>query len=335
MNMLDLYIAEIGKHLPEKNRADLQREIRSLVEDALDDAAQSQGRPVDEAMTVAVLKEFGAPDKVAASYSQPRYLIGPRLFPAYWTVLRIVLAVVMIVTAIGIGLGWGQGANPGQTPVDIITEAIAGLLGALVSVFGNVTLVFTILERFVPDFSLQEKDWDPRQMKTGPDPEIVNLLEPILGSVFTVAALLFLNVYPQWIGLFSIVDGRWESAPLLAPEFFKYVPFINLLLIAGIVRNALLLQSGRWTSALRGLVIATALAGIALLAVMLAGPNLLQLNAADLSRLGWNELTVRNLVDADAALTTLFRSVLGVAIAANLIEIGQQVYALFFRKAAV
>lgn len=335
MNMLDLYIAEIGNHLPEKNRSDLQREIRSLVEDALDDAAQSQGRPVDEAMTVEVLKEFGAPDKVAASYSSPRYLIGPRLFPTYWTVLRIVLAVVMIVTAIGIGLGWGQGANPGQTPVDIFTEAIAGLLGALVAVFGNVTLVFAILERFVPDFSLQEKDWDPRQMKAEPDPEKVNLLEPVLGSVFVVAALLFLNVYPQWIGIFSFVDGRWESAPLLAPEFFKYLPFINILLIADIVRNALLLQSGRWTTALRVFVIATSLAAIALLATMLAGPNLLQLNAADLTRLGWDELTVRNLVDADAALATLFRMVLGVAIAANLIEIGQQIYRLFFRRPVV
>ena len=87
-------------------------------------------------MTVEVLQKFGAPDKVAASYSQPRYLIGPRLFPAYWTVLRIVLAVVMIVTAIGIGLGWGQGANPGQTPVDIIADAFAGLLGSAVGARG-------------------------------------------------------------------------------------------------------------------------------------------------------------------------------------------------------
>ena len=58
-------------------------------------------------------------------------------------------------------------------------------------------------------------------------------------------------------------------------------------------------------------------------------------NSADLTRLGWNELTVRNLVDADAALATLFRMVLGVAITANLIEIGQQLYRLFFRKTVV
>lgn len=334
--MLDLYIAEIGKHLPEKNRLDLQREIRSLLEDALDDASQAQGRPVDEAMTIEVLKKFGDPETVAASYSAPRYLIGPRLFPTYWLVLRIVLAVVLVVSAIGVGFGLGRGVAPDQTLLEAVLRAIAGLLGSLVTAFGNVTLVFAIMERFVPESEwAKTKTWDPRQMKAEPDPEKVKLVEPILGAFFISIALLLLNVYADRIGIFSFVNGRWETAPILAPGFFKYVPYMNILLIADLIRNAVLLQQGRWSPALRLFVIATSLGGVALAAVLISGPTLLQLDPADLTRLGWDNLTIRNIGDLDSGLTTLFRSVLGVTIAAHLIEIGTQLYHLLFRKVAI
>ncbi len=56
MELIDRYIKEIGKHLPQKNRADIEFEIHSTLEDMLDDRSQKAGRPVDEAMTVDMLK---------------------------------------------------------------------------------------------------------------------------------------------------------------------------------------------------------------------------------------------------------------------------------------
>jgi len=35
MNLIDKYIAEVGKHLPRKQRADIEAEIRSTLEDML------------------------------------------------------------------------------------------------------------------------------------------------------------------------------------------------------------------------------------------------------------------------------------------------------------
>src|SRR5690606_12112003 len=69
MNMVDIYVAEVGRNLPKKDRADLEQEIRSLIEDAIDDAAEAQGCERDEALVVEVLKQFGRPEEVAASYS--------------------------------------------------------------------------------------------------------------------------------------------------------------------------------------------------------------------------------------------------------------------------
>ena len=46
------YVDSVGRHLPRKRRDDIQMEIMSLLEDALEDRAQSEGRELDEEMVV-------------------------------------------------------------------------------------------------------------------------------------------------------------------------------------------------------------------------------------------------------------------------------------------
>ena len=45
-------------------------------------------------MTVEVLKEFGSPEKMAASYLSINYLVGPRFYRTFLLVARIVLPVI-------------------------------------------------------------------------------------------------------------------------------------------------------------------------------------------------------------------------------------------------
>jgi hypothetical protein len=40
MNLIELYTREVGRNLPEKMRADIEKEIRSLIEDSLEDESQ-------------------------------------------------------------------------------------------------------------------------------------------------------------------------------------------------------------------------------------------------------------------------------------------------------
>lgn len=103
MELIDRYVNEVGRHLPEKVRADIEREIDSLLEDGLDDRAASAGREPDEQMVVDLLKEFGEPQSVAASYHRPRYLVGPALYPTWELIVKIVLTVLAVVTVIEIG----------------------------------------------------------------------------------------------------------------------------------------------------------------------------------------------------------------------------------------
>src|SRR5512147_471563 len=104
MNLIDRYIAEVGKHLPRRNRMDIEAEIRSTLEDMLEERKQAQG-PLEDAAVIELLREYGAPRKVAESYVGPRYLIGPRIYPFFERVTRIVFMVLIALGIVGLVTG--------------------------------------------------------------------------------------------------------------------------------------------------------------------------------------------------------------------------------------
>ena len=81
MDLIERYVYEVGRQLPRKQRADIQVELKSTLVDTLEDRVEGEPSQEDE---IKLLKEFGPPRKVAASYwPQGQYLIGPNLFPLF------------------------------------------------------------------------------------------------------------------------------------------------------------------------------------------------------------------------------------------------------------
>ena len=85
--MINRYVNEVGEQLPGKTRADIEQELRSLIQDAVDErSAAGEEQPTTEAVA-AILREFGAPAVIAARYRPAEVLIGatlvtPRAFAA-------------------------------------------------------------------------------------------------------------------------------------------------------------------------------------------------------------------------------------------------------------
>ena len=103
MDLIERYVYEVGRQLPRKNRADIQVELKSTLVDTLEDRVAGEPTQEDE---IELLKEFGPPQKVAASYwPQGQYLIGPNLFPLFRMVVAIVLTVFVIVKLVLLGIG--------------------------------------------------------------------------------------------------------------------------------------------------------------------------------------------------------------------------------------
>jgi hypothetical protein len=291
MNLIDRYVSEVGKNLPLLNgREDIEKELKSTLEDMLEDRAQSSGRVRDEALEIEMLKEYGSPQKVAQTYNPHPYLIGPKLFPFFLFVLKIVLTVVVSVMLVLAGI---QAVT--DTPfmggdfVKIIGQGLGSALSAAIAAFGNVVLVFVILERVLPDKEIgsfdDEKDWDPASLAKEPDPDSVSRFELITEIVFTFVALAILNLYPQWFGLYFFSgDEQTFFIPLLTENFFQFVPFINIVLVAEILLDIYLLRNAVWARLTRLSKVLIEAASLTLTLLIVRTPGIIGITAESFSQ---------------------------------------------------
>lgn len=142
-NLVDRYVFTALRRIPEQQRADIDRELRASIEDAVD-ARVEAGETRDTAVET-TLTELGDPERLADRYAgRPNHLIGPELFPLWRRLLTILLWTVLpIVVTIGVVAQSFDDPNIGK----IIGGAVTGILTIGAHLCFWVTLVFAIVER--------------------------------------------------------------------------------------------------------------------------------------------------------------------------------------------
>ena len=296
-NLIDSYVSEVGRRLPRKTRGDIEAEIRSILQDMLDERSQKTGQPVNEEMTLEILKAYGAPEKVAATYQGERYLIGPRLYPTFMLVLRIVLVVIGVLAAIGLGIAISHTQNP-QNGIETVLTAIGNFIASIMTALGNLVLIFAIIEWALfragarVDFKSlpKEKEWDPRSLLKASPSNLVKMGETIAEIVGAFAAIIIFNFYPQIIGFGIFSNGNWYvgagnaiTTPLLSQAFFHFVPYLTVVWVLTILLDILLLRVGHWNVLTRLFFIALKIINIVIAAAMLGVPSLLAITTASLT----------------------------------------------------
>ena len=326
MNLMDRYVAEVGKYLPRQKRADIQAEIRSTLEDMLEERKRAQGE-VNDTMIMELLKEYGAPREVADSYVGPRYLIGPRVYPTFELVTRIVVIVLFCIALAGLGLGLARSALSGPEFLKTVGSSAAGLLSGLITAFGNIVLVFAILERVLPakEFEKEAEVWDPAELASEPDPDRLKPGEQIFELFFLVLFLVIFNLYPEIIGFGFFHENDWVFiSPVLTKAFFNYLPWINILFLLQIGFNVYLLRQGLWNLGTRIVNLLLELGSLALAIAMLRGPDLVALTPAQLAGTPLEEST-RLFTTLASWIPTL---VLTIVIIVSSIEVAQMIFRL-------
>ena len=320
MNLIDRYITEVGKHLPRKNRTDIEAEIRSTLGDMLDERKTAEG-PADEATVMALLKEYGSPREVAATYKTHQYLIGPRLFPIFGMVIRIVLAVVTGASLIGLAVSLAKTGLTGPEFVSSIGEWFGGLIGGLIAALGNVVLVFAILERTqaASEFEKEFKEWDPKELKSEPDPDQIDLPDHIATIIFTFLGLVILNLYPNLLAIRYLNDGTWVSVPVLTEAFFRFLPWINILSLLQIVFHGFMLGQRVWTPVTRILGVLIEIGGMILAVVILRTPGVFNLTSEVWRAIGDAE-AAESLSRLFAFLPTLIITIVVIVTTVNVIK---------------
>jgi hypothetical protein len=265
MELIDRYVHEVGRHLPRKNRADIQVELQSTLADTLEDRVE--GEPTQEDVEL-LLKEFGPPQQVAASYwPQGQYLIGPSLFPLFRMVVGIVLLVFVIVQVVlfGIAVVFNQEI---LTFLDVL-DIFSGMMGSIFTSFGIIVIVFAILQYFDVKPDTEGEEWDPSQLPQVEDAERVSRGGMVAEITFSLVIIAFLLLLPDKIG----VVLNPVSEIILNPVINSYIPLIIVSIMLGIFVDLILLWRGRWEIGTRLAKIGTNLFSIYVLYVLLTGHN--------------------------------------------------------------
>jgi len=282
--LLDRYLLAVKRELTGKQREDIAAEIESYLLDLLEERFPKI-KEITETQIKEILQEMGAPRKVAAQYSPQRYLIGPRLFPAYFLVLKIVVAAVV-------------GAFTLSTVINSVigetsTTWLAGLeyFGAIwngaLSAGGSLTLVFALIERFgegkeikeidelqkfklhdLPDLPVEEKE-----------PSKIGLSIEIALGIIGIAFFTYIQSTGGYVPYFLNPGTGMQLARVFTDNFLQYVPLILALAGLDLTRNMTLLIQGYHNALTNWWQICTQGAHVVLMAFLIKSLPLITLDA--------------------------------------------------------
>jgi hypothetical protein len=329
--IIDRYLAAVSELLPAKLRKDTVTEIRSLIQDSLDDRSKAEGHAPDDEMMAAVLKEFGSPEKIVAPYLPEKYLIGPRLYPTFILVLKIALPVIAVLVLV---TSWvGSIPLTSMTAVEFITglaKSLGNSLSAVVQAFGNIVLIFAILQWAVPEFkiAIKEKEWNPHSLKAVDRPNKIKRGELIAEIVFTFIALIIFNFYLDRIGIYNNFDGQWTFTPVLTDAFTPYIPWLSLLWILTILLDVLVLRKGAWQVGTRLFSIVVSALNIAIAVSLIKNISLVYTFEGALGWLGGIGI-LKSLLNQFLLLA------LGISIVVSAVKIVQMIYQIIRVKVSV
>ncbi len=285
-NLIERYIHEVGRRLPKKNREDVTLEIRTALEDLLEergvDASKEQSK-VEE-----ILIEYGQPGKVAASYLPDRWLIGPRIYPTFEKALKIALAVIGTIALISFSFDL---ASNGFSLLQF-GQFIGTIERGFFTILGILVLVFFIIERAGVANEKEDDAWKPSSLPKVEDPNQIKRGELIISIIFTIAALILLNFYPHLVGIHVVQNGEWQVTPLLTSEFVTYIPWLSVLWVLEIALKAEVLRSGSWGKISRFVEFALSVFGIFILFRILTGDPIVNLPIPGLPIPGLSSLSL-------------------------------------------
>jgi hypothetical protein len=130
-------------------------------------------------------------------------------------------------------------------------KALGNGLSAVVQAFGNIVLIFAILQWALPEFRERSKEWDPYSLKTVSKPDKINRGELVIEIAFTLLGLIIFNFYFDRVGIYNNLNGQWSFTPILTTAFQTYLPWLDLLWVVTILLDILLLRMNTWNTVTR------------------------------------------------------------------------------------
>ena len=249
MNLIDRYVDEVGRHLPEKERSDIQAEIRSMVEDMIEERGQ-QPKSADDKVITETLEALGDPKLLAHKYSPAKhFLIGPNWYDLYLTILKRVLYTALPIVAI-VAFTVALTKDPLHF-VNAVGQAFGGVIDVGTGILFWVTVGFIIAER--TDASPEElggskpKAWTVDQLPKLPARRQISIGESLTNIVF-------FTIFITWILLppfMAWLQGDEGFVHVVHPALWNlWFPIFFVIAALTLILEFFKLKIGNWTPAL-------------------------------------------------------------------------------------
>ena len=286
MNYVEVYIQEVTRRLPEKSREDIAMELRSTIEDSLPDN-------YSEVDVKRVLGNLGSPAALASGYrDRPMYLIGPRYYDVYVTLLKMILPIAFVISFISVIAQYIIGLQGNETilneVIDLVGVGIARVLDVGMQTFFWLTIVFAVMERTDKGkdgkpMSTSLKKWTPDDLKSVP---LIPVKKAITGwevfwTFFWIASWATFYFYADH--LIGIYRGGSGELDFVTPAFqqdvlLSYWPLIVLMIGLEVAFALYKLIQGRWTGNMAKFNIVIQVIATIVLIVILTNPNIFNEN---------------------------------------------------------
>ncbi|MBI5879992.1 MAG: hypothetical protein HZB53_20275 [Chloroflexi bacterium] len=104
--------------------------------------------------------------------------------------------------------------------------------------------------------------------------EPIHRVGTVVDVIITLGALVAFNAFPDRIGIYAITSDQLRFEPLVAPGFWAFMPWLNMIWGMALVIGVANLWLGRWTVPVRALDMTRDLLTILVMALMIAGDPL-------------------------------------------------------------
>lgn len=265
--LIDQYLQEVGRHLPQRQRSDVTAELRSLIADSARDRQAEEPSLSDREAVLAAVRALGEPASMARRYAAAGgELISPALYPTFQQLLKILPAAI----AGALTVAWFvQAVITGRTSLSSIATLIGNIAVWVPWNIGLMVLIFLAMDR-LSALRARRAQWTPAEMRSTSGRDEAKTVE-LMFRVYLLAALIFFVLaYPEWIGFYIPAKpqgGRF--IPLKDLGFIVPVLPFAIVWAGHIAVCAVVLRERRWRQLTHAANGALSLASSALLAFML------------------------------------------------------------------
>lgn len=246
--LIERYLYDVVRRLPEKQREDIKEELKTLIEDMLLEKTAGE-IPRDDNIRE-VLTKLGEPRKLASKYrGEDEHLIGGAYYHQYLSLLKIIVPCVAFGLIVAQIVSSIVHAFSSDTVGNYLGNELGNILSipfALIQVVGIITIIFAILERRQVNVILSESQWSIEKLPMIPVKKaIIKKSDCIVSIVFSIIAAILFTYAPQLMGVWLPYEGDVISIPVFNLEIWTVIiPFVLISFTLDIIQEVVKLTIG-------------------------------------------------------------------------------------------